>query len=117
MKEKQLLFCEKYLQSYDEYLSAEFAGYSPSYAKILLKKPEIIKYIKKHSIANSDEILAYLTKVMRTDETKASHSKSSITIKDRIKAAELLAKRYNTFSEKQESNTTPVIILGENELV
>lgn len=56
--------------------------------------------------ADAQEVLEYLTKVMRGEETetvataKGLYDKVELSAKDRIKAAELLGKRHALFTDK-----------------
>lgn len=120
MTQKQKLFCEYYAKTNDLQLAIEKSGYKYSTAKCLLKKTEVQQYIEKilksEKIADCDEVLEFFSKIMRGDD-KLDIDKKSITIKDRIKAAELLGKVYCIFSSKSDSNTEDsVIILGDEEL-
>lgn len=124
---KQQLFADEYIRTGNIYQSAIYAGYSSKTANSIgsenLRKPNIKSYIdarleelKKETIAEQDEILQYLTSVMRGEVTdqelipvqigrgKTSveeHEKRSDT-KARNKAAELLGKRYVMWTDKQE---------------
>ena len=109
---KQILFCEEYIKtlnatkSYMEIYkctkqSAERQG------SRLLKKVEIKKYIEerlqkvnKQKIADADEILEFLTSTLRGEIKDQLGFETSV--KDRIKAGELLAKRYRLFEETKE---------------
>ena len=51
-------------------------------------------------IASQDEVMEYLTKVMRVEEKDQFGFDASL--QDRTKCAELLGKRYGTFVEKKE---------------
>ena len=63
----------------------------------------------KERIASQDEVLEYLTKVMRGEEKDQFGLDASL--QDRTKCAELLDKRYGTFKEKVEVNgNIPVVI-------
>ena len=75
----------------------------------------------KESIAEQDEILQYLTSVMRgemTEQTLVGQGEGyqeidniDVGAKDRIKAAELLGKRYRMWTEKIEAEvTTPTFV-------
>lgn len=122
---KQKKFADEYIISGNAYKSAIEAGYSESYAKgnvvKLLENVSVKAYIDERlkelddkAIAKQEEVLQYLTAVMR------GQSKSAVVVieglgeglsearlinktpdeKDRIKAAELLGKRYGAFTEK-----------------
>lgn len=94
----------------------------------LLTKVNVKAYIdkrmeelKKQSIAEQDEVLQFLTKVMRGEVTEKipvglgegyqELKDKEPYLKDRIKAAELLGKRYMIWTEKhQVENITPVFV-------
>ncbi|MBV5103435.1 MULTISPECIES: terminase small subunit [Mammaliicoccus] len=124
---KQQLFADEYIRTGNAYQSAVSAGYSHNYAKgnivKLLENVSVKSYIdarleelKKESIAEQDEILQYLTSVMRgkmTDEelmlvptgdfmSEVERHEKRADIVARTKAAELLGKRYAMWTEKQE---------------
>ena len=76
----------------------------------LLKKVEIKNYIEerlqkvnKQKIADADEILEFLTSTLRGEIKDQLGFETSV--KDRIKAGELLAKRYRLFEETKEKET------------
>ncbi|WP_436883939.1 terminase small subunit [Mammaliicoccus sciuri] len=124
---KQQLFADEYIRTGNAYQSAVSAGYSHNYAKgnivKLLENVSVKSYIdarleelKKESIAEQDEILQYLTSVMRgkmTDEelmlvptgdfmSEVERHEKRADLVARTKAAELLGKRYAMWTEKQE---------------
>lgn len=125
LTEKQKAFCDYYIESLNATESAKRAGYSEKTAKEVgyenLTKPHIKNYISKRlkeiedkRIAKAEEVLAFLTSSLRgeieeevvvTEGTGEGVSKARIvtkqlSAKDRIKAAELLGKRYALFTEK-----------------
>ena len=142
MTEKQKRFCDEYLVDLNGTQAAIRAGYSEKTARTIaaenLTKPNIRKYIdermkekEKELIADQDEVLKYLTSVLRGE------SKSEIVVvenigdftsearllqknpdeKERLKAAELLGKRYNLFSDKMKVDVAmPVVISGGEDL-
>ena len=57
-------------------------------------------------IAGEDEVLECLTSVLRGDETEDQH----ITPRDRLRAAELLAKRYGALDNGGTPQAVPRII-------
>jgi len=99
-----------------------------------MKQPEVQEYLEaqmeaihNEKIADVREISEYLTSVMRGscgEQTKTSISDSketttyiTVSAKERLKAAELMGKRYGLFKEKAEVTLNPsVIINGEEEL-
>lgn len=129
---KQQGFADEYIRTGNAYKSAINAGYSETYAKgnvvKLLENVSVKSYIdkrleelKKESIAEQDEILQYLTSVMRgemTEQTLVGQGEGyqeidniDVGAKDRIKAAELLGKRYRMWTEKVEAEvTTPIFV-------
>lgn len=129
---KQQRFADEYIRTGNAYQSAINAGYSETYAKgnvVKLLENVSVKYyvdkrleeLKKESIAEQDEILQYLTSVMRgetTEQTLVGQGEGyqeidniDVGAKDRIKAAELLGKRYRMWTEKVEAEvTTPIFV-------
>ncbi|MDT0741655.1 terminase small subunit [Staphylococcus epidermidis] len=129
---KQQRFADEYIRLGEVTKAAINAGYSTKSAYAVgsenLKKPSIKSYIdkrleelKKESIAEQDEILQYLTSVMRgemTEQTLVGQGEGyqeidniDVGAKDRIKAAELLGKRYRMWTEKIEAEvTTPTFV-------
>ena len=71
--------------------------------------------IEDKRIAKGEEVLQYLTKVMRGEEKDQFGLDASL--QDRTKAAELLGKRYRLFTEKVEANVNQVVVFeGEQDL-
>ncbi len=115
LTKKNKLFIEKYVASGDSEKSAIEVGFrNKHYGKVLLKKPEVQEYMLLYStsskIATAEEVLEFLTSVMRGEEweIKVTAKKDSNekflfgeppTLSQRQKAAELLAKRYHLFNE------------------
>lgn len=129
---KQQQFADEYIRTGNAYQSAINVGYSEKYAKArshkMLENVGINQYIddnleiiQKESIAEADEIMRYLTRVLRAEEKEeilvyVGEGMQEIqtiqpSAKDRIKAAELLGKRYRMWTDKQEVEiTTPIFI-------
>lgn len=129
---KQQKFADEYIRLGEVTKAAINAGYSTKSAYAVgsenLKKPSIKAYIdkrleelKKESIAEQDEILQYLTSVMRGEMKEQilvgqgmgyqEIDSMDVGAKDRIKAAELLGKRYRMWTEKVEAEvTTPIFV-------
>ncbi len=126
---KQKKFADLYIQTGNATLSAEKAGYSKNTASEIgyenLNKPHIKNYIDKKmkeiedkEIAKAEEVLKYLTKVMRGEESeevvvvegfgdgisKASTMDKGISARERIRAAELIGRRYGIFVDKIDTN-------------
>lgn len=124
---KQQRFCDEYLIDLNATQAAIRAGYSKKTANRIgtenLSKPVIREYIENRMaekeaalIANQDEVLKYLTSVLRGQSksteivieglgdgsTKARKMEKEPSEKDKLKAAELLGKRYGLYTEKVE---------------
>lgn len=110
---KQKAFCDYYIETGNATESAIRAGYSKKTAAVIgtenLIKPNIKQYIDERlskiedeRIAKGEEVLQYLTKVMRGQEKDQFGLDASL--QDRTKAAELLGKRYRLFVDKVEAN-------------
>lgn len=120
---KQKKFADNYIKTGNAYQSAIKAGYSENYSKgnviKLLENVSVKEYIQKQmkniedeQIAKAEEVLKYLTSVMRGEESEEvpllcgdgvqELIPKNLGAKDRIKAAELLGKRYSLFTEKIE---------------
>lgn len=127
---KQKRFADAYIELGNGTEAAIKAGYSVKTAKEIgsenLTKPNIKRYIDeimekkdKEAIASQDEILSYLTAVMRgkkREQTLIGMGMGEQTItdidvgsKDRIKAAELLGKRYGMWTDKLDVNGAVVV--------
>ena len=110
---KQKAFADYYIETGNATESAIKAGYSKKTAAVIgtenLTKPNIKQYIDERlskiedeRIAKGEEVLRYLTKVMRGEEKDQFGLDASL--QDRTKAAELLGKRYRLFVDKVEAN-------------
>ena len=140
---KQKRFADEYLICSNATESAIRAGYSEktaySIGQRLLKKVEVKSYIderlkilESEKIADTKEIMESLTRILRGEETEevvviegqgdgiseARKIKKEISPKDKLKAAELLGKRYGLFKDKVEQVTEikPIVITGGDEL-
>ncbi len=138
MTAKQQRFADEYLIDCNATQAAIRAGYARNSANEqgarLLAKASVREYIDArlaeiHSekIADSTEVLEYLTAVMRGEHTEetlcldgdGTQRKISIDVsaKDRIKAAELIGKRYGLFKENVDVlGAVPVVISGGEDL-
>nr|DAW41723.1 MAG TPA: Terminase small subunit [Caudoviricetes sp.] len=135
---KQQRFADEYIITGNATQAAIKAGYSKKTAKVIanenLTKPYIKKYIderlaqlESEKIASQQEVLSYLSSVMRgemTEQTLRSVGESGQVIaeidvgaKDRIKAAELLGKRYKLWTDKSEVEVTgTVVFMNEDDI-
>lgn len=142
MTERQKRFVDFYIKTGNASEAARLAGYSDKTAYSIgeenLRKPEISQEIEKRlkelessRTADLKETLEYMTAVMRgetedsvvvTVGTGKGFSKSEIvkvpiSTRDRLKAAEYLAKIHGAFkTEIQVSGTVPIVISGGSEL-
>ncbi|MBF0699668.1 terminase small subunit [Streptococcus danieliae] len=135
---KQQRFADEYIISGNATEAAIKAGYSKKTARSIgqenLTKPDIEKYIdeqmqqlESEKIASKEEVLSYLTSVMRGEQTEQTlrgtgeGAQSIIDIdvgaKDRIKAAELLGKRHRLWTDKVEAEVQgTVVFVNESEI-
>lgn len=145
MTDKQRKFADEYLidlngaRAYKvAYPNVKSDNAAAASASRLLKNDKIKSYIEEKvekisssKTADAREVMEYLTSVMRSE----SRSTVCVTVgtgegcsearliekppdeKERLKAAELLGKRYGLYTEKMDiSGTVPVVISGEGEL-
>ncbi len=143
LTEKQKLFCENYLttmNAVDAYLAVykncKSRDNASKHASRLLALPHIRAYVdtcleKAHSnkVADIQEVMEYLTSVMRgetsaeevlvvgtgegcSEPCKVSKAPSE---KERLKAAELIGKRYALFtgSDTKEDDSDSVVIVND----
>lgn len=120
---KQKRFADEYIISGNAEEAAITAGYSEKYARgnayKLVAKSGVKSYIEERlkelddkAIAKQEEVLKYLTSVMRGEleeevlygigDGVQSTRHIEVGAKDRLKAAELLGKRYRLFTDKVE---------------
>ena len=103
LNQRQLKFCEEYIKTDNATKAAIAAGYSEKTAYSIgnenLKKPEISAYIQERlneaqakRIASADEVMQFLTRVMRGEEKDQFGLDASL--QDRTKAGVELLKRY-----------------------
>ena len=127
---KQKRFCDEYLIDLNATQAAIRAGYSPKTAAAsaarLLRNVKVQEYIaqrmaEKESkrVADQDEVLRYLTSVLRGESraqeivvegtgegcSEARTMEKAPSEKERLKAAELLGKRYALFTDKVDMDT------------
>ena len=129
LNDRQRRFADEYLIDLNAERAAIRAGYSKRYARgnaYKLVANECIKeYIKKRMdekekelIADQDEVLKYLTSVLRGESlsteivveglgngvSEARTMTKHPSEKDKLKAAELLGKRYGLYTDKIETD-------------
>lgn len=139
---KQRRFCEEYIIDCNATQAAIRAGYKEKYAhtnanKLLqnttLKQyiDELLEKIRNNNIADATEVMEYLTSVVRGKSSSeivvvegvgegcsiARNMQKAPDEKERLKAAELLGKRYGLFTDKLEvDGVAKVVINGEGDL-
>ena len=142
MSERQKRFVDYYVESGNATESAVKAGYSKKYTNTnvtkLLQNTTISELIRQRlqemasvRIATASEVLEFITRAVRGEieeevvvvENKkegfstAKIVKKQIGARDRVKAAELLGKRYMLFTDKVNiTGSVPVMIVGEESL-
>ena len=142
MTEKQKRFADEYLidlngtraykVAYPRVKSDAAASVNASrmlrIAKVKTYIDEQLEKIHSEKTADAQEVLEYLTAVMRNEQTEevvvvegtgdgcseARTMEKDTSIKDRVKAAELLGKRYSLFTDKMELATGDIVLeIGE----
>ncbi|HGO1256513.1 TPA: terminase small subunit [Streptococcus pyogenes] len=133
---KQKRFADEYIISANATAAAIKAGYSKKTARSIgqenLTKTDIKAYIderleklESEKIATQEEVLQYLTSIMRGDQQEKTlisvgeFGQKIVDIdvgaKDRIKAAELLGKRYRLFTDKVEMDVSSDVTINVGE--
>lgn len=134
MNARQKKFCDEYLIDCNATQAAIRAGYSPKTAKSIgnenLTKPNLKAYIDEqlellHSkrTADAQEVLEYLTSVMRGEHKEQTLqlvgdgvqtiTDIDVSAKERLKAAELIGKRYGMFKDNVGIDLEPVVIVND----
>lgn len=135
LKPQHQAFADFYIELGSAEQAALQAGYSKSYARgnahKLVANVSVKSYIEKRleelkseRVADQQEVMEYLTSILRgeqTEETLRGIGEGAQTIddievsaKDRIKAAELLGKRYAMWTDKQQiEGNVPVTIVND----
>ena len=138
MTKKQKRFCDEYLIDCNATQAAIRAGYSKKTAYSIgvenLNKPEIKAYIDEQlneihnkSIADAAEVMKYLTSVLRgkslaeivvvegdgDGRSSARRINKAPDERERLKAAELLGKRYSLFKDNMTLEIEPVMIVDD----
>lgn len=86
---------------------------------------ERLKLLESEKIATQQEVLQYLTSIMRGEEQEKTLISIGdlgqeivdidVSAKDRIKAAELLGKRFRMWTEKVETDVTQTVVIDVGE--
>lgn len=103
LTERQRRFAEYYLQLGNASEAAEKAGFKRSYAQGAKRQPAVQDYMRdrlrraqEKDIASANEVLEFLTEVMRGEIEGERPEKNS---SPRMRAAELLGKRLGIFND------------------
>lgn len=133
LTDKQLAFCFEYAIDFNGQAAATRAGYAEKNARYsardLLKKEEIqeairsiLRHIQFDRIMSAEEVMFQLSSMARGDafeemvfpsrmgDTTVSKERRIIP-KDRLKALELIGKRYAMFTDKQETETKTTFVV------
>ena len=135
LTEKQKKFVDYYIELGNATQAAIKAGYSSKYANTnaskLLQNTTIKSYIDERlsqlaseRIVSAEEVLEFLSSVMRNEQKEevlkgvgmGEQAKTHIEVsaKDRVKAAELLGKRYALFTDKTDMTVTEVPVFVDD---
>lgn len=134
MNARQKRFCDEYLIDCNATQAAIRAGYSPKTAKVTGVKmltnanlkayiDEQLERIHNEKTADAQEVLEYLTAVMRGQHTEQTLrligdgvqkiADIDVSAKERLKAAELIGKRYGMFKDNVGIDLEPVVIVND----
>lgn len=138
MNARQKRFCDEYLIDCNATQAAIRAGYSPKTAKVTGAKmltnanlkayiDEQLERIHNEKTADAQEVLEYLTAVMRGQHMEQTLqlvgdgvqkiADIDVSAKERLKAAELIGKRYGLFVDKSNiSVSLPLVLAGDEEI-
>lgn len=138
MNAKQRRFCDEYLIDCNATQAAIRAGYSKKTANEqaarLLANVSIKSYIDEQlerihneKTADAQEVLEYLTSVMRGEHTEQTLklvgegvqaiTEIDVAAKERLKAAELIGKRYGIWKDSVDvKGAIPTVLTGSDEL-
>ena len=130
---KQQRFADEYIISGNATQAAIKAGYKNEVSgRENLQKPTIKEYIderlkelEQEAIANQSEVLKFLTSIMRGEQTEQTLisdgseqgqriTNIEVSAKDRIKAAELLGKRYGSWTDKVDLSSDLTLIFEDD---
>ncbi|HFI0640500.1 TPA: terminase small subunit [Streptococcus suis] len=133
---KQKKFADEYIVSGNATEAYKEAGYRVSNDRVasveghkLLRNPKVktyiderLKILESEKIATQEEVLSYLTSVMRgqtQEQTLCSIGELGqqvidieVGAKDRIKAAELLGKRHRLWTDKVEAEVNGTVVFA-----
>lgn len=135
---KQKKFADEYIISGNIEQSALKAGYSKTYSRSQSSKllsnvgikayiDEQLEKISSEKVADAKEVMEYLTSVLRGESSaeivviegegegysSARRINKAPDERERLKAAELLGKRYGIFNEKVTLEVEPITIVND----
>lgn len=134
MNAKQRKFADEYLIDCNATQAAIRAGYNEktaySQGQRMLKNVEVKTYIEEQlerlhneKTADAQEVLEYLTAVMRGQHREQTLqlvgdgvqtiTDIDVSAKERLKAAELIGKRYGMFRDNVNVDLEPVVIVND----
>lgn len=134
LTKKQRKFADEYLIDCNGTQAAIRAGYSPKTANEqaakLMANKKISTYISNkldemssERLADAQEVLEYLTSVMRGEYTEQVLRLDGngvqvvdyiqVSARERLKAAELIGKRYGMFKDNVQARTESVVIIND----
>lgn len=144
MTEKQKIFCDEYLIDLNAtraykvaYPNVKKDEVARANGSRLLANANVRKYIgeqleEMHNkrTANAQEVIEYLTSVLRSESestevviegigegcSEARTIKKKPSEKDRLKAAELIGKRYGLWKEKIDVGIKPIVLMGYDDV-
>lgn len=129
---KQKKFADEYIISGNASEAALKAGYKNEVSgRENLRKPTVKSYIdermkklEEEAIADQAEVLKFLTRILRDEETEEvlvnignfeqEIQTMKVSAKDRIKAAELLGKRYGSWTDKVDLSSDLTLIFEDD---
>ena len=129
---KQKKFADEYIISGNASEAALKAGYKNEVSgRENLRKPTVKSYIdermkklEEEAIADQTEVLKFLTRILRDEETEEvlvnignfeqEIQTMKVSAKDRIKAAELLGKRYGSWTDKVDLSSDLTLIFEDD---
>ena len=134
MNARQKRFCDEYLIDCNATQAAIRAGYSPKTAKQIGQRmltnvdlkayiDEQLERIHNEKTADAQEVIEYLTAVMRGQHTEQTLqlvgdgvqkiADIDVSAKERLKAAELIGKRFGMFKDNVGIDLEPVVIVND----
>lgn len=138
LTDKQKKFADEYLIDCNATQAAIRAGYSPKTAKQIGQRlltfvdlkayiDEQLERLHSEKTADAQEVLEYLTSVMRGEHKEQTLqlvgdgvqkiADIDVSAKERLKAAELIGKRYGMFKDNLDvGGAVPVVISGGEDL-